>query len=169
MLLHVVKDSKGVDDQSVTVPQMRKMIRNFKMHPEGGCDSGGIKCATTSFANFPVPQILQLLLKDKVISGNQTVDELCQNGNIAVKTYFAQHVEKADCPATSEDYVGYNTVFLVSCVYEKYSKKWNDVIDYDDPENASVIFADDSLDDSGTGTDKANLCPPQCSIFGNKL
>ena len=169
MLLDVVKDSKGVDDHSVTVLQMRNMIRNFKMHPEGGCDSGGIKCATTSFANFPVAQILDLLLKDGVITGGQTIDQVRSNGNIAVKTYFAQHVEKADCPAVPEDYVGYNTVFLVSCVYEKYSNKWNDVPDYSEPENATVVFAVDLLGDPGAGTDKANLCPPQCAIFGNKL
>lgn len=171
MLLHVVKDSHGAKDNSVTVLQMRKMIKNFKHNPEGGWDSNDTKCPTTCFANFPISQILDLLKSDGVITDGQTVSDLINNGkNIAVNIYFAQHVEKPDCPATPVDYVGYNTVFLVTCVYDATSKLWNDVIDYSKPEKA-VLFIDKPphFDKGETGTDKANLCPPQCKLFGNHL
>lgn len=170
MLLKVSTGLKGSDSNSVTVPQMQKMARNFNMHPEGGWDSMGAKRGPTHFGNFPLSQILQLLLDDQVIQPTDTVSDLLKNrAAVGLTFYFGQHASPDDCPATTVDYIGCNNIFLVTSEFD--GQKWNDLINYNDPnENKNGIAKSVLFNDGGeVGTDKANLCPPQCSFFGNTL
>ena len=159
MIRKVVKPGPKFDPNDVTVQQIKKMIDSYKAHPGGGTNTNG-PCGLTRFAHFPISQIVKLLVDNGVVTRDQTVEDLLNNKANGIKMYFCQHVDKDDCPPSPPEYLGYNTAVVVATVINT-DKKWDDLLATD--KNSVMMM------DSGQGTDKANLCPPQCALFGTTL
>lgn len=153
------------DDHSIKKSQLIKMINGYKDHPEGGKDDTGTLRELTRFAHFPVSRILELFVDNKIVSSDDTIADLLSNKTHGLKIYFSQHMDKDDCPVDFKNYVGRNTTVLVNTELNA-EKKWDDMLD-DGKESSSFVAT--SAFNSGTGSDRTELCPPQCGLFGKTL
>jgi hypothetical protein len=136
--------------------QLEKMKAAYKANPSGGNNKHHHSMPLTDYSLIPLKNILSLLLANDIVKNDNRVEEVLKIDTYAVKAYFAQHVDAADCPENNEDYIGRNTVALVAC--RKGSNGWEDIIgDELDSDEDRIISAREACD-------KGRLCPPHCAL-----
>lgn len=147
-----VKINNGVQftgpGNAITLDQLRAMKERYANNP------GGSKKPITTYAHVQIRELMELIIDNKIAQINDPIASLIEKLDVAIRIYFAQHIDITDCPiptAEGHDYVGRNTVILVCSVLE--NKVWNDRIENGDAITTSGFY----------GLDRTNLCPPQCN------
>ena len=147
----------------ITLGQLNDMSTAFMQKPGGGKDNAGAQKETTRYALFPIKNILDLLVANKICLPEDKIGDVASVEKYAIKVFFAQHVKIGDCPKAGTDFIGRNTVVLVATQYDSDNGRWVDLIrdSEKDPSYIEITGYDSSVNDY-EGSDKTNLCPPQC-------
>lgn len=146
--------------------QIKKMVTKYRALPSGGTNpNSGETQELTQFVHFTLDQFFDLLLKNQIVSGTDTIDDaMQQKNNYGIKLYFAQHAERDDCPDDDSNHIGRNTIVMVNTVQK--NEVWYDMPDADNTIDAIQEYVSA---ESGFGLDKGVKCPPECPPFQNSL
>jgi len=155
-----------MSDSIISKDQIRSMVVKYRNAP-----SGGINPATsqqqelTHFVHFTFAQLIELLIANNIVATADTIETILQSrNNFGFKVYLAQHATTNDCPNNNPDFIGRNTVVIVNTV--KVNNVWYDMPDMNNTIPGIQQYVTSS---SGKGTDKSEMCPPQCAKFSGSL
>ncbi|MCA0396405.1 MAG: hypothetical protein LCH51_03315 [Bacteroidetes bacterium] len=160
MQVVIIPDNQATESKhGIPRKRLREMQSRFLSSPSGGRDQHGNQQETTKYAHFPIKNIMELLVVNEIVKLNTTIGDASKIEDFAIRVFFAQHIDKDDCPENLPagiDYVGRNTVVLVNAKHVS-GDEWENMLDYKSAEIPGYSV------NAGEGSDKTNLCPPQCS------
>lgn len=165
MPIKVISEQKETNsDHGIKKSQLDRMFKKFKESPGGSRGADGSPREITTYAHFPLKNILELLLVNKIVQTGTSIGQAINLSDYAIRVYFAQHVDADDCPVKIPggiDYIGRNTVVLVNA-HHLGNGIWEELLS-DSDENGNSVESTGSSVDPREGSDKTYLCPPQCN------